>query len=357
MSQSLIVNARFLSQPLTGVQRYAQELSRYLKKLSPAIHWVSPPQISRPEVARELQAATIGKFTGHLWEQTSLPIYLRRNGRPLLLNLANTAPLYYVPQVVTIHDLAALKYPPWFSRSFSAYYRFLIPRIARNARHIFTVSQFSRSEIVTSLRVPEEKVSVVHNAVSETFSFADAPVSGSPYGNFILAVSSLEPRKNLSRVLQAFQLLEDRELRLVIIGARFPIYARERHTIPEAVAERVLWLGTVDDATLAHLYHTAQLLVYPSLYEGFGLPPLEAMACGCPAVVSQAASLPEVCGDAAYYVDPFQPEDIARGIMEVLADSRLKQTLREKGRERVRLFSWRRSAEKVLKMIAQLERR
>ena len=346
------INARFLTQRITGTQRYAIEISTHINKylLSNEIFFLSPKNVLHSSLAAKLQVRTLGKLSGHLWEQMELPIFLKKKDNPLLVNLLNTGPLFYKNQVLTVHDLAFLRYPHWFSRKFYYFYRFLIPKLSKISRKIITVSEFSKKEIVSLLGIPSSKIEVVYNAVSNKFKYDPHREKD----DIILSVSSIDPRKNFIRLILAFKRLNLPQYKLLIVGSENKIFSNSeiRNLIKEV--PNVEFTGYVSDDELVKLYQKAKLFVYPSLYEGFGLPPLEAMACGTPVIVSNTASLPEVCGDAAYYVNPYDEKDIARGLETVLKDERLQKELTQKGLERVRMFSWEKSAAKLLGIIKKL---
>jgi len=353
----IYVNSRFLTQKITGVQRYAIEISKQLKQLYPGIDFVAPRNIIYTNLAKELNVKIIGKHTGHLWEQYDLPKYLKKEGNPLLLNLANTAPLSYKNQLVTIHDLAFLRNPLWFSKKFYYYYKFLIPRIARKSLKVVTVSEFSKKEIVDLINIDGEEIRVIYNAVSAKFMERSKKSTSSEYGKYILAVSSLDPRKNFMNLVLAFNRLKLQDTKLIVVGARHRVFADAGIEEVAGYCDNIVFIDDViDDELLVGLYKNAVCFVYPSLYEGFGLPPLEAMACGCPTVVSNADSLPEVCGDAAYYVYPHDVDSIADGMHKVLTNDDLRQSLVKKGFERVALFSWERSAWEFLRVFEEVSR-
>ncbi|HZO97716.1 MAG TPA: glycosyltransferase family 1 protein [Gaiellaceae bacterium] len=201
-----------------------------------------------------------------------------------------------VPLVVTVHDLAVLREPAWFNRWTRAYSRLAVPRVVRAASRVIAVSEFTKRELVDLLGVPEAKIRVVPNAVAEVFT----PEGPKEEGDYVLAVGTLEPRKNLARIAAAV----DGELR--VVGARGWGGVR--------APRDVTWLGEVGDAELARLYRGARCLVYASLYEGFGLPVAEALACGCAVVTSAGSAMAEVAGDDATYVDPHDVESIRAGI-------------------------------------------
>jgi glycosyltransferase involved in cell wall biosynthesis len=200
------------------------------------------------------------------------------------------------PLVVTVHDLAVLRHPEWFNRWTSTYSRLAVPRVVAAATRVIAVSEFTKRELVSLLDVPAGKVTVVPNGVEDVFT----PVGPRAEGDYVLAVGTLEPRKNLARIAQAV----DGELRVVGVrgwGGVDP-------------PPNVTWLGDVDDDELAALYRGARCLVYASLYEGFGIPVAEALACGCAIVTSRGSAMEEIAGDDATYVDPASVESIRDGI-------------------------------------------
>jgi len=228
-----------------------------------------------------------------------------------------------VPVVVTVHDLAVLRHPGTFNQWTRRYSRLAVPRVARSARRVIAVSEFTRGEIVELLGVPAERIDIVPNAVGPPF-VANGPAAE---GEYVLAVGTLEPRKNLAAAQRAAQRLG---VPLKVVGAR-----------GWGDVQVDGWLGRVSDDELAALYRGAQCLVYPSLYEGFGIPVLEAMACATPVVTGAGGATEEVAGGAAVLVDPRDPASIATGIEEAAAR---REELRDLGLERAARFTWERVA-------------
>jgi glycosyltransferase involved in cell wall biosynthesis len=228
-----------------------------------------------------------------------------------------------VPLVVTVHDLAVLRHPEAFNRWTRVYSPRVVPRVLRAARRVIAVSEFTRRELVDLLGVPEERIHVVPNAVEDEFT-QDGPAE---QGDYVLAVGTLEPRKNLDRLVEAVR-RTDTELR--IVGAR-------GWGGVEVGGNGVRWLGEVSDAELARLYRGAACVAYPSLYEGFGIPVLEAMACGAPVVTTRGTAMEEVANGAAVLVDARDPAEIAAGILRAVAD---RSQLVARGLERARAFRW-----------------
>lgn len=352
---TVIVNSRFLNCKITGVQRYATEISICLKNICKDIQFVTSRNIMQPEFAKRLKADTCGSLTGHLWEQTELVRHLNRQKNPLLINMANTAPLFYKNKITTIHDLAFIRHPEWFSKKFYYLYKFLIPQIAKNSLKIITVSEFSKREIIELLGISENKIEVVYNAVSDNFAdlSRQTPIINK-YGDYILAVSSLDPRKNFKNLILAFNKLNSKNINLVIVGSENSLYAdQELKSLVES-GRNIIFTGYASDSELVNLYKNAKLFVYSSLYEGFGIPPLEAMSCGCPVAASNIPSITEICDDATHYIDPYSVDSIARGIQEVLMSPKNQEELRQRGFARLKLFSWKKSAEKYLAIIQNI---
>ncbi len=347
----VFINARFLTQRLTGTQRWAMGLTGEVTQLTQDVELVAPGGLPTGKM-ENTKISRHGRLAGHLWEQMELPACLKKRGSPLLVNLCNSAPLGYSPQIVTVLDLSFLRNPRWFSRGFYMYYRFLIPRIVRGAERVITISEFSKREMMELLCVPEEKIRVIYCGVPALKVDEKVP---NRYGSYILTVSSLDPRKNIKNLILAYRRLSPEGIKLVVAGPRNDRVFRNGG-IKGLSGDNgdIVFTGYVGDAELATLYRGALVFVYPSFYEGFGLPPLEAMAHGCPVVTSPVASLPEVCGKAAVYVDPHDVEDIRRGIQKVISDRGLREELRNMGMERVRLFSWKASAHKLLEVIKEV---
>ncbi|HXH22442.1 MAG TPA: glycosyltransferase family 1 protein [Dehalococcoidia bacterium] len=295
---------------------------------------------------RRIEVRRVGRLRGHLWEQLELPRYARGG---LLLSLAQTGPVLMRHQVVTIHDAAVFAAPEGFSLPFRTWHRLLGIALGRMAARVVTVSSFSARELRRYCRIAESKITVVPPGVDhltrlqpdygvlDRHGLGDRP--------FVLSIGSLNPNKNLHGLSAAVCLLGRRDYEFVVAGAdNRRVFRRSEAGVPNGLR----WLGYVTDQELRALYERATCFVHASLYEGFGLPPLEAMACGCPVVASNRAALPETCGRAALYCDPTSPEDIARKIQMVMGDPGLRADLRCRGLERIREFAWERSARVML---------
>ena len=237
------------------------------------------------------------------------------------------------PVVVTVHDVAVFRHPEVFPRWTRTYSTHVVPRVLRSARRIVSVSEFTADEIESVLRIPRDRIRVVPNAVDAVF----APEGPRADGDYVLAVGTLEPRKNLARVVEAARRAG---VELRVAGAR-------GWGKVEATGAGVTWLGEIGDDELARLYRGALCVAYPSLYEGFGIPIAEAMACGAPVVTSAGGATEEVAGGAAVLVDPLDPAAIAAGIEDAIGR---RDELRARGLERVRAFSWDDAARRTLEV-------
>ena len=332
------VNLRTLGSQTTGVQRYLLGLLPHL-----------PPELSSITPSRALQGVK-----GHLWEQLYLPTQLKRR---LLWSPGNTGPLGVSRQVVTLHDAAALDHPEWFERKFALWYSALLPRLIRKVRAIITVSQFSKERILRLTGVESERVHVISNGVDRRFQRIDSKTVKEAIARlgltdpYILFVGSIEPRKNLKMLLETWQLGNFDGATLAVAGATGQVFQRFQI---ESIPKGVRLLGRVEDDLLPALYSGAAGFVYGSIYEGFGLPPLEALASGCPVAVSDIPPHRAVCDQTALYFDPFSPEDLLRKIEELLRlDSARRASLAEQGFRRAALFSWETAATQTWRILEQ----
>ena len=260
-------------------------------------------------------------------------------------------PIKAKKRIVTIHDTYHLAFQSNLNLLQKSYAKFMTNKAIKLSDAIITVSNFSKSEIIKYTKTLKS-INVIYNGINKNL-FANKENSKE---NFILYVGNIKPHKNLVRALTAFSLIKGKNLQFKIIGYKETLATVDNQAIKLAqkLGRRVEFIGYVNDNTLRKLYQQAKLFLFPSLYEGFGFPPLEAMACGTPVIVSNVASLPEICGDAAFYVNPYDVNDIARGMETVLKDENLQKELIQKGLERVKLFSWKISAEKLLKIMENL---
>jgi glycosyltransferase involved in cell wall biosynthesis len=303
-----------------------------------------------------------------LSEQIRIPMALRREHADLF-----HAPHYVLPplihcrSVVTIHDCIHLMFPQYLpGRLAHGYARAQLWTAAHRSDRILTVSETSKLDILRRFRVPADKVTVVYNAIDERLSvppveedFERVRARYQLKDPFALYVGNIKPHKNLERLIEAFHELRQEtafeSLKLVIIGDEISRYQGLRRAVHRhKLHKHVRFFGFVPLETLAVLYRLASVFVFPSLYEGFGLPPLEAMYFGTPVVTSNVSSLPEVVGDAAILVDPYSPGSIADGMRRALKDEDLRAWLRERGMARAREFSWAQSVERIREVYGEV---
>jgi glycosyltransferase involved in cell wall biosynthesis len=353
---AIFLNGRFLGRRTTGVERFSRCLVAALDATLPAgADWtlLCPPGVEAPPLAR-IRVRHVGPrgIAPHLWEQAVLPAAAARG---LLVGLGGSAPLVAARQLAVVHDAAVFDRPDAYTPAFVAWYSTLFRRLARRAARLVTVSDFSRQRLAAALGIPSAAIGVVPNggghlqsvapdrAVLERFGLHDTRV--------LLAVATDSPTKNLGTLVAAFSRLAaaDASLRLVIVGGRNPrVFSGGGNAGATADGPGVVRTGPIGDGELRALYGHARALVFPSTYEGFGLPPLEAMALACPVVAARAGALPEVCGRAALYVDPGSADSVADGMRRVLDDRVLVARLVQAGRRRAASFSWEEAARRML---------
>lgn len=358
---NVYINGRFLTQPITGVQRYAVELLSAIDNLLDQPRYgsrryvfslLAPPNVRVLPAYKNITTKIVGRFTGHAWEQIDLPFFSRDG---MLVGFCNTGPMLRRRQMVTLCDASVYRVPQAFSRSFRWWYRILFATVGRRAQGLFTISKFSRDELASTCGLPPEKFVVTYPGVdhrcwnhSEVETNKRAFVSGRP---FVLAVSSMSPHKNFHALVEAVSILGDTDFDVIIAGGTNPtVFKNADMSLPSSIKH----VGYVSDDELAALYEQASCFIYPSLYEGFGLPPLESMSRGCPAIVASAGSLPEVCQDAVLYCDPRDPRDIAEKISRMMSDARLRADYRMRGVAHAKLYTWERCARETLSAIEKV---
>lgn len=360
------INGRFLLARQTGVQRVAYNLVDAILKLDRENQYfvfTSSDDLAHHNwrydnvtiVRSKLRQGSL--IRNIIWEQVTLPRLAKRYNIDILHSPANMAPIFYRGlSIVHVHDLCFLVNPKWYSLVFRTWYRLVIPYVMRAATKVITNSNNSRNDILQYYDIPPNKVSLIYWAVDELFQ--RALVDPKPdVDDYILCVGSLEPRKNINNLVLAF--LRVRALnpklrtRLVLIGATSRLFAESGLDF-SGLEDDILVKGFVSDLQLRSYYRHARAVVYPSLYEGFGLPPLEAMACGAPVITSDTSSLPEVVGNAAVLVDPHNPNEIASAIDRVLKNPEFSAELVRRGTERVKEFNWGNVARRVVSLYFEL---
>jgi glycosyltransferase involved in cell wall biosynthesis len=333
MSRKAVINGRFLVRRVTGVERYGREVLRWIE---------GNCRVEKPK--RRLSG-----IMGHGWEQFILPSRVDSNS--VLWSPANTGPLFVRNHVLTIHDLTPLEHPEWFQPGFAAWYRLLLPMLARRVSRIVVLSEFVRRKVMMRFSLPAGKITAIPAGV-DTSKFHPLNVS-TDMGRYILFVGSLEPRKNLFGLLKAWDEINERHPNISLVIAGTSGSAFRRLSYPSS-ADRVRWIGYVPETDLPALYAGAELFILPSFDEGFGLPVLEAMACGTPVIASNGGALPEMVGDAGMIFNLSNPSTLSHSISECLSNPRLRTSLREKGLARAKLFSWHTTAESVWKCLNEI---
>ncbi len=348
----------------SGVGSYTQQILAHMAQLYP--EWCYLLYSNRP--LDPLSASLPGAchvsgyfpYSRWLWMQFKLPQIIRRSQPDLCHFTNNTAPLnHVVPYIITIHDVSLFLHSQFHPRSRLIALRWLLPTVARRAGHVLTVTEFARRDIIKTLNLPPERVSVVHEAAATHFQpLHDRQQQEELRGRyalpetFILYVGTIEPRKNLHRLLKAMTVVwrEHPDCPLVLAGPvgwmMDGVLEKEMESAGDA-RDNIRFLGYVPDEDLPGLYSLATIFAFPSLYEGFGLPPLEAMSCGTPVLTSQQSAMAEVCGDAACLVDPYDEEAIADGLMTLLNNPAQREMFVWRGFERARQFSWQRAAQET----------
>jgi len=317
-------------------------------------------------VVRPSRFPTINPRVRIPWEQLIAPISLAREGADVYHGVLNVMPLCAgIPSVVTIHDLSAMLFPQTFRRINRMYTRWAINVSAKRAAHILTVSEYARQEIITHLNVPAERVTVTYDACDERFrpsSPAELAAFRQRNGlpeRFFFYLGTLEPRKNIPRLLDAYaKIAHEVDAPLLIGGGKGwlyePILAQAERL---QLGDKLKFVGYIPQEDQHLWYGAATAFVFPSLYEGFGMPPLEAMACGTPVIVSNASSLPEVTGDAGLQVDPYDVDGWADAMRRVLADRTLHADLAARGPRQAAKFSWVETAQRTLEVYQRVVRR
>ncbi len=361
-----------------GISEYAYELLSQFKKYrvsSPSVLSSGSKDIEyqvylkdepRKDLPKESEYWKYRVITPKkLWTQVrlTLDLYLHRPKPDVFFTPTHYAPRFSpVPTVISIMDLSFLFYPELFKKNDLYQLKNWTNYSARNAKRILTISKFSKDAIMKEYGLPDERVVVTYPGLKETFRMSSQVITmnriKSKYGisdKYILFVGTLQPRKNITRLIEAYSLVKPADTDLVVIGKKGWLY-EEILDAPKkyGVEQSVKFLDFVPDHDLPSFYQHAVCFVLPSLYEGFGLPVLEAMRYHCPVIISNTSSLPEVGGDAALYVKPDDVSDIAEKIQKVLESEKLRKEMVEKGKKQAARFSWERAAKETLQVLTDV---
>lgn len=361
MTRHWTINGRFLTQPVTGVQRYAREITSALDQLIAEGHpWARdlsleiacPPGAEQNLQLAKIAVRTVGRGSGYFWEQLELPSAARGG----ILSLCNVGPFSANRHVLCIHDVNTFLSPTSYSWKFRALYRWLLPTLGKATSRVVTVSNFSADQMGRLGIAPPSKITVIPNGREHALRWISghSPSTRAVAGDrTIIVIGSPAPHKNVSMLLGLSKDLAAAGLKLAVVGsldAKVFAASQVGHVDPS-----VCWLGRLTDAEIAALLQDCLCLAFPSLMEGFGLPALEAMALGCPVVVSDRASLPEICADAALYAAPDEPQRWLAHFLELKKDRELRLALGRRGMAAAQRYSWPQSAERYLELLAEVD--
>lgn len=351
-----------MTQNITGVQRYAHEI------ISLFDEYIDKDLINRKEFElyiiapkknilfnlkfKHIKIKYIGNVSGHLWEQIIFPFF---SFDGIQFNLGNTAPLlsllFQKKTIVTLHDIGYLYYPKSYSKGFVLWYTFLVPFVTRFATKIIAVSQSEKNRIVEKYGHEKKIVAIQNGALDE--AIANRFPKFYHKEKYILYAGSLNTKKNIQGAVEAFKMLSPRfpEYSLVVVGTSEKSFAQIDFNLNEETKLKIRFAGRVSDEELFSLYNKASCFLFPSFYEASPFPPLEAMALGCPVVVTNIDSLQERCGNAALFANPANSHEIASQIGKVLESEMLRIDLQNKGYEQVKVYTWEKCAQKTFDLI------
>ncbi len=369
------IDCRMYSSKFTGIGRYTFEMVKYFVEKNAAdgyphefVLFFNQEQHDKYHCTKNTKKVLVNSKHYSLSEQTKfLKILWKENLEMVHFPHFNVPILYRRPYAVTIHDLTLTLFPgqkmtKWYQR---AAYQLIIRNSVRTAKKIIAVSENTKRDIITFLNPGKKKLQVIHNGIGPEFTFIN---DAHKFNNtlkklgikkqFLLYTGVWRNHKNLPRLIQAFHILKTKyntDFQLVMTGNPDPFYPEVLDTIKKfELQDDVITPGLVSEKELIYLYNAAFIYTFPSLYEGFGLPPLESMACGTPVVTSNTSSLPEVCEDNAIYFDPYDTEDMAAKIHKLHTDTRLQAELVSRGLKHVKKFSWKSAAEKTFNAITNV---
>lgn len=344
--KGLVVNGKFLAAKPTGVHRVAMYLLRELQKqratldemFSDGMYVLAPRNGKVVSDIKPNELYSHSRLIGQAWEQIELPVHAHGN---LLLSLCNLAPVISRNAITMIHDAQVYTSPGSYSFAFRQWYRLVLPRLGRNSLQILTVSEFSARQLVEYGVAPADRITVIYNGVDHVLGFARDATANQRHNllrhGYVLALANTQEHKNIGILLQAFALPEMRDLRLVLMGAATAEdFIAKGHAIPP----NVVFVGKVSDEQMRVLMEEALCFAMPSLTEGFGLPPLEAMMLGCPAVLAPCGSLPEVGGDSVLYADPREPGAWRDAVLRLRDEPGLRDQMVDMGRTQSGRFTW-----------------
>lgn len=350
---NVIIDARMVKNELHGIARYTYEIvNRLADKVN--IKLIVNDENTAGKLFKKVEFISMRSGFLSMKEQFELPFVVDRYRGDTIFHSPSIAssPFMRSASILTIHDLTPLKFPEFYSSIHKYYYSFIVKPAAKRAKKILTVSEYSKMDIIKWLECDEDKVVVTYNGVEDRFRIIENKEKllkvKKKYNlpdRFILYIGNMKPHKNVKNLVKSMQHV-NQDVKLVINGkpnGEIDIIIKEFN-----LQEKLQFIGYVDDEDLPAMYNLAELFLYPSLYEGFGLPPLEAMSCGCPVITSNTSSLPEVVGDTQIMVDPYDVFELGNAINLVLSNEDLRQKMIQKGLEQSKRFTWERTARETL---------
>jgi len=354
----IIINESFLDKKLTGIPRLSYEISNRL------LHYKNVCLLTTNKDNHSLKNKTLSlpkrNYHNKAINLYDKQIFINNSDRnDILLHLGSMLPVKKNNMYVTICDMSVFDHPEWFKTSFIWQNKIIIPKIVKYAKKIFTISEFSKGQIIKHLQIEDKNIIVFPCGVSEIFSIkSEQSIKIIKYkynlpSNYILFLASLEPRKNLNNLLKAWNSINEDKRKnhaLVIAGSKGDVFADQNKNTLKTESD-IIFTGYIDEEELPALYSGAKGFIYPSFYEGFGMPPLEAMACGTPTIVSETTSLPEVVGNASLFINPYDVKTIMDAIHIIINDKNKRAELSKKGILQSKKFNWDNAANKIYNTI------
>jgi len=367
----IAVNATILDKEPTGLGVYTlnviREMSKLINKEDKLIVFTPYPEAFK---GYNVEIRKVSKWTQpkyrekagifrYLWSQSVYPARLIEEKVDLIYNTTHHGTFFTDRcQIITMHDIRPIIFPRFYKLQ-HRYFKFVLPSLLKRCSAIITNSKSTKMAVSNYYKIPQEKIHVAYLSYNkEIFKSLNPKAITLEYDldNYLLIVGASYLNKNVDRALEAYSKVKNKiNHDLVIVGGRKNyINFLKKKAKALGIDKNTIFLGYVSLNNLSTLYSKADALLFPSLYEGFGIPPLEAMSCGCPVVASNTSSLPEVCGNAAYYVDPYSVDSIAEGIFRILTEENLKATLIKKGLQRAKIFSWENTAKRILRVFEEV---